>query len=159
MYLINKIEHIDNKENRKDIYGMFLIHQEKCEIHEIFDQNIEIDYVCPCSEITNYLKLLNFHLNHNKHSIESHEENKDEKSNLIVGNQELKRSTTKEKSKFAIEVKKYSSKDVKSSTEDNKSSRIKKENEKKKEELKEEKKDEESMPENSENKAMMVIIN
>lgn len=81
MYLMNKIEHIENINYRKDIYGMFLIHQENCEITELFDSNIEHEYRCPCQEIVTYLKLLNFHINyHGNHDIKAAD--KEEKKSL-----------------------------------------------------------------------------
>jgi len=78
---MNKIEHIENINYRKDIYGMFLIHQENCEITELFDTNIELDYRCPCQEIVTYLKLLNFHINFHGHN-ETKTSEKDEKKML-----------------------------------------------------------------------------
>jgi hypothetical protein len=78
---MNKIEHIENIQYRKDIYGMFLIHQENCEITELFDTNIELDYRCPCQEIVTYLKLLNFHINFHGHN-ETKASEKDEKKLL-----------------------------------------------------------------------------
>jgi len=62
MYLINSIEHIEDKEVRKDIYGMFLIHQEKCEVNEVNDVNNHLNFKCPCQEIIEFIKKMNFHI-------------------------------------------------------------------------------------------------
>ena len=62
MYMINNIENIENRDVRKDIYGMFLIHQENCEVNDVFDHTNELDFKCPCQDIIKFLQKLNFHM-------------------------------------------------------------------------------------------------
>lgn len=84
MYLINKIEQIEEKEVRKDIYGMFLIHQEKCEVNEVYDLNNEINFHCPCQDIISFIQKLNFHIlyNSSKNKNENKEKEKEKDENL-----------------------------------------------------------------------------
>ena len=157
MFLINKIEKIDNIQFRKEIYGMFLIHQENCEVLDIFDPNIDLDYVCPCQEIVNYIKLINFHIKFSSKSENSthHPDNGiRSESTSQKGNIDSK----KDENTSLIQLKGDAKKSSKSLTA-TKESIIVKEN-LNEIEKKEEKKDEndDEIGENSENMSMMVII-
>jgi hypothetical protein len=145
MYLINNIEHIEDKEVRKDIYGMFLIHQEKCEVNEVNDVNNHVNFKCPCQEIIEFIKKMNFHIQYKA-------KKKDEKGEEYVEQNE-------EKDKSSIN-KRYSNSNVGFKDQSKLNESIN-QGSVKKDEPKQENENRdvvgESQEDNSENKAMKVI--
>lgn len=148
MYLINNIEHIEDKEVRKDIYGMFLIHQERCEVNEVNDINNHLNFKCPCQEIIEFIKKMNFHIQYKS------------KKKTEKGEEFIEQVEEKDKEKSIIN--KFSSING-INREPSKLNESINQNSVKKDELKVENDQKEiegeSQEDNSENKAMKVIIN
>ena len=156
MFLINKIEMIENVQFRKEIYGMFLIHQENCESHEMIDHNINLDYICPCREIVNYIKILNFHMKFSKEYQNPHNINKRDKKRSTI--KEKKNLIKKEDVLLNNENNDLNTNNLENSLRNSNESIIQHESnieKDKKEENREENSDE--LAENSENKTIMVI--
>ena len=141
--MINSIEEIESRDVRKDIYGMFIIHQESCEIDDVFDFTNELDFKCPCQKIVKFLKKLNFHMQYKTLNLKQKPDDQghnDDRTHM------LEKDNNKNN-----EIKKENSKNNINSTIMQSSKKI--------EEVKKENHEIESHEENSENKSMMVNKN
>ena len=139
--MIYKIDYIEKKEFRKDLYGMFLIHQEKCRVNEVYDYNNEIDFKCPCGEIIEFIQKLNFHFKFNSKNINNqkfekneHKENIDEKEKIVEKdnksikgsqiNDALKDENEKNKKKFELDKNENDSVEMQQEKSENKAMKV-----------------------------------
>ena len=127
--MIYKIDYIEKKEFRKDLYGMFLIHQEKCRVNEVYDYNNEIDFKCPCGEIIEFIQKLNFHFKFNSKNINNqkfekneHKDNKSIKGSQI--NDALKDENEKNKKKFELDKNENDSVEMQQEKSENKAMKV-----------------------------------